>query len=64
MNNLLKGKTAIITGASSGIGKATAITLAKEGANVVITSRREKELHELANEINAFGKCKYIVARW
>lgn len=62
MNNLLKGKTAIITGASSGIGKATAITLAKEGANVVITSRREKELHELANEINAFGKCKYIVA--
>jgi 3-oxoacyl-[acyl-carrier protein] reductase len=62
MNILLKNKTAIITGASSGIGKASAIAFAKEGARVVITSRREKELQEVCNEINAFGICEYIVA--
>jgi len=38
----LKGKTAIITGESSGIGKATALLFAKEGGKIVVTGRTEK----------------------
>ena len=47
----LKNKTIIITGASSGIGEATAKKLAKEGANVVITARRTEKLEKLKKEI-------------
>ncbi len=51
----LHGKTAIITGASRGIGKAIAIGLAKEGANVVVSSRRQEAVEELASEIQEMG---------
>ncbi|MBR2188330.1 MAG: SDR family oxidoreductase [Eubacterium sp.] len=44
----LKGKTAIITGASAGFGFATAVMFAKEGCNLVLTARREERLEELA----------------
>lgn len=44
----LKDKVAIITGASSGIGEASALKLAKEGAKVVLTARSEDKLKELA----------------
>src|ERR1700712_4030382 len=44
----LNGKTAVITGGSSGIGLATAKRFVDEGAHVVITGRREKELKEAA----------------
>lgn len=47
----LKGRVAIITAASSGLGKATAIELAAEGARVVITARRKDELENAADEI-------------
>jgi 3-oxoacyl-[acyl-carrier protein] reductase len=47
----LKGKNAIITGASRGIGKAIAMTLAKQGINVVIAARSEESLDETAKEI-------------
>jgi len=47
----IKGKTIIITGASSGIGEATALKLAKEGANVVLTARREEKLNNLKDKI-------------
>ncbi|WP_394217333.1 SDR family oxidoreductase [Halobacillus trueperi] len=47
----LKNQTAIITGASSGIGKAIAHHLANEGANVVLAARRAEKLNELAEEI-------------
>lgn len=49
----LDNKTAIITGASSGIGKATAHRLAEENANVVLASRNEEKLQEIANEIES-----------
>ncbi|PIQ89218.1 MAG: hypothetical protein COV72_04245 [Candidatus Omnitrophica bacterium CG11_big_fil_rev_8_21_14_0_20_42_13] len=50
MNNL-KGKSAIITGSSRGIGKAIAETLAKEGINLALAARSEGPLKETADEI-------------
>ncbi|MFB4169560.1 SDR family oxidoreductase [Virgibacillus sp. JSM 102003] len=48
----LSGKTAIVTGASSGIGAAIAEHLANEGANVVLAARRKEKLDELVESIN------------
>ena len=47
----LANKTALITGASAGIGRATAIALAGQGANIVVTARREDRLIDLCNAI-------------
>ncbi|MET3649655.1 SDR family oxidoreductase [Phyllobacterium ifriqiyense] len=52
---ILNGKTAIITGASSGIGYETAKLLASEGANIVVAARRRNELDKLVAEIEAAG---------
>ena len=41
--NLLNGKTAIVTGASRGVGRATALRLAESGANVVVNFLKEEE---------------------
>lgn len=49
----LTGKVAIITGASSGIGRATALLFAREGAKLVLGARRKKELDELVAEIQS-----------
>ncbi|KJK21516.1 SDR family oxidoreductase [Cupriavidus sp. 2MCAB6] len=51
----LSGKTAIVTGASSGIGRATALLFAAEGARVVVGARRASELDQLVSEIHAAG---------
>ena len=51
----LTGKTAIVTGASAGIGWATAKLFAAEGAKVVLGARREAELKTLVAEIEAAG---------
>lgn len=51
----LKGKKAIITGGGKGLGKATALAFAKEGIDVAITGRNEKNLQETVGEIKAFG---------
>ena len=51
----LKGKVAIVTGASSGIGRATAVKLSEMGCRVVVVARREDKLKELADHINESG---------
>jgi A-factor type gamma-butyrolactone 1'-reductase (1S-forming) len=50
-----KGKTVIVTGASSGIGRKTALAFAAEGANVALAARREAEGERVAEEIKAAG---------
>jgi len=53
-------KIALITGATSGIGKATALTLAKEGYQLIITGRRKDRLEDLAETIKATHKCQVL----
>lgn len=57
----LENKTAIITGASSGIGEATALILSEEGANVVLAARRESRLNELKEKIELKGGNALVV---
>jgi 3-hydroxybutyrate dehydrogenase len=52
----LKGKTAIVTGAASGIGKEIAIVFAREGANVAIADLDQKAAQATAKEIDSSGK--------
>lgn len=59
----LKDKYAIVTGASTGIGRAIAIELAKEGAFVALTARNKEGLQETKNLVEKFGgKCDVIPA--
>lgn len=51
----LKGKTAIVTGASRGIGKMIALSLAKEGVRVVLTARNEEQLRTVQRDIEQSG---------
>jgi NADP-dependent 3-hydroxy acid dehydrogenase YdfG len=61
MSGKLTGKVAIITGASAGIGRECALALAREGAHIVITARREERLKALATEISALGSKAVII---
>lgn len=62
MENKIKDKVVAITGASSGIGEAITLALAKEGAKVVIGARRETRLESLAKQIREFnGEVEYVV---
>jgi len=59
----LEGKVALITGASSGTGRAFALALAAAGVNVVLVARREEKLREVVEEISkAGGESAYHVA--
>ena len=55
MSKKLAGSVCIITGASSGIGRASALALASEGASLVLTARRKHRLDELVEMIQAAG---------
>ena len=58
----LKNKTALVTGAGKGIGKACAIALAEAGANLIIISRTQKDLNAVSRIIKKFkSKCKSYV---
>ncbi len=60
MENFFKGKTAVVTGAGSGIGRAIAVELAKSGAQITLAGRREGPLQELSvqlGEIQDFLVC-------
>ncbi len=59
----LKGKVAVITGASKGLGKAMALALAEGGARLALVSRNEKQLNAVAEEAQAVGgQAKVFVA--
>src|SRR5207302_3363511 len=53
--NTFANKVALVTGATSGIGRATAIAFAREGAKVVLSGRRDKEGHEAVASIKKAG---------
>ncbi len=61
MANKLHGKVALITGASSGIGRACVRALAGEGARLVLTARRKERLEALKKEVEALGGQVVIV---
>ena len=63
MTRPLKDRVVLVTGASSGLGRAFALALAKEGAKVFAVARREERLKELVHEIgDAGGDAAYHVA--
>lgn len=56
-----KGKTAVVTGSSGGIGKGIALMMAREGADIVLASRDEAKLNEVKKEIEALGRRALVV---
>ena len=57
MDLKLKGKTALITGGSEGIGKGIALTMAREGVDVAICARRKEPLEAAARSLRSLPTC-------
>ena len=60
LNQNKMNKTIMITGATAGFGKATAVQFAKNGYNIIITGRRKERLDELKKELLSYGKIKVL----
>ncbi|MGI8316959.1 SDR family oxidoreductase [Halobacillus mangrovi] len=60
-NNKLRGKVALVTGGGSGMGKASAIQLATEGAKVAVIDIKEEDAQETRKEIEAIGGESFIL---
>jgi len=58
----LEGKVALITGASRGIGRSTALAFSEAGARVALTSRKQEDLNKVADEIKARGGDAFPIA--
>lgn len=57
----IEGRSGLVTGASSGIGRATALALAREGVRLAVTARRKERLEDLAHEIEAQGGSRPVI---
>jgi NAD(P)-dependent dehydrogenase (short-subunit alcohol dehydrogenase family) len=62
MDLKLKDKLALVSGSTSGIGKAIATSLLKEGAQVVITGRSSFSIDKVKDELSALGKAYFVIA--
>ena len=63
MANRLLGKSAVVTGAASGMGKAIALAYLREGANVAATDMNEARLKELEQEVTELGLSDHFCYR-
>ena len=57
----LEGKVALITGASRGIGEATAVLFAQAGADVALSSRKQEDLEKVAQQVRALGRKATVI---